>query len=60
MPLDVQKLLDRIEALEQGLKELLQRVVELEEEVRRQRHTSYQAQNTTINWWQTWKQDGDS
>ena len=60
MPLDVQKLLDRIEALEQGLKELLQRVVELEEEVRRRQDSTYQAQTTTVNWWQTWKQDGDS
>ena len=54
MPVDVEKLLQRVEALEQDVKELYRMILDLREGEYGDKNVRVQAQTTTINWWQTW------
>ena len=54
MPVDVEKLLQRVEALEQDVKELYRMILDLREGEGGGKNVGIQAQTTTVNWWQTW------
>jgi len=57
MPVNVERLLERIEALERDVKQLYRMLLDLREAKQGSNDTVVQTQTTTVNWWRSWRQE---